>query len=102
MKIEFFSNGTGEFHWGWIVLWGIIWLAVLWRILTRDDFDTLSRILWVIVVIFVPFFGVLLYLHAAPASVRKPIEEKSKTGRSDVAGTPWAKDSGFTQEKTEY
>ena len=89
----------------------IVWLCVLYNILTRVDFDTAQRILWVIVVIFVPFFGVIFYWMIAPGKVVTPnqsskvyfdetiassdIGGRNVTG-SDVAGTPWADDPGHT------
>lgn len=45
-----------------------IWFSVLYRVLTRKDFDTSSRILWVIVIIFVPLLGLVLYWIASPAN----------------------------------
>jgi hypothetical protein len=100
MKVELFSNGSDGFPWGLFVLWGIIWLGVLYRILTRDDFDTPSKILWTIVVIFVPAFGLPLYWIAAPASERpRPQKADASISGSDVSGTPWADNPGFTNDK---
>ena len=101
MKIELFSNGSDDFPWGLFVLWGIIWLGVLYRILTRDDFDTLSKILWTMVVIFVPIFGVPLYWFAAPTSEspRRQRKADATVFGSDVSGTPWADNPGFTSDK---
>lgn len=82
------------------VVWIVVWLWFLFRILTREDFDVLTRILWVIVVVFVPIFGVGLYLEGAP----DPAGRKSGAKRgpvnlaSDVSGTPWETDSGHTKE----
>jgi hypothetical protein len=104
MKIELFSNNTDSFPWGFFVLWSLIWLAFLYRILTRSDFDTPSRILWTMVVIFVPFFGVALYWAAAPPSP-SPVKARAQRkadgtiSESDVAGTPWADNPGFTNDK---
>lgn len=82
------------------VLWIVVWLGFLCRILTRADFDVMTRILWVIVVVFVPIFGVGLYLVAAPDSVGERRGEKRGPVNlaSDVSGTPWETDSGHTKE----
>lgn len=69
MKIEFFNDA---FPWGLFILWTLVWWGVLARILTRIDLDTQQKLLWVIVVIFVPFFGMVLYCFAAPATIKTP------------------------------
>jgi len=102
MKIELSNAGASDFPWGLVVIAGIVWLGVLYRILTRNDFDTLAKILWVIVVIFVPIFGVILYWAAAPtsASIRAAAEKGAPTGAGgDVAGTPWERNPGFTNDE---
>ena len=45
-----------------------LWVSILYRILTRPDFDTNTRLLWAVVVIFVPLIGMVLYWVAAPAA----------------------------------
>ena len=74
-----------------IVVWSIIWLIAIYLILTRKDFDPVTKLLWVVVVIFVPFFGVVFYWVAAPSS-SAPVSGM-RLG-SDVAGTPWEKNPG--------
>ena len=96
MKIEFLNPGFDSFPWLPIVLYGLVWLSVLYRILTRPDFDTLTTILWVVVVIFVPIFGVLLYWAASPTP-SIPFSRRIIPG-SDVPGTPWADDPNYTSE----
>ncbi|MES2570066.1 MAG: PLD nuclease N-terminal domain-containing protein [Verrucomicrobiota bacterium] len=100
MKIEMFNNQPDGLPWGWLILWGMIWLGVLWRILTRSDFDTPLKTLWVIVVIFVPLFGVFLYWFAAssPASDTAYSGEHRIIPGSDVSGTPWADNPNFTDK----
>ena len=100
MKIEFvFSE---NFPWGLLFFWLLIWLAVLGRVLTRTDFDTPTKLLWVFVVVMVPFFGVFLYTFLAPAAPVSAAAAASKSGphlpRSDVAGTPWANNPHFTND----
>ena len=104
MRIELFNSSADSFPWDGVIAWTIVWLLVLGRILTRRDFDTLQKLLWVVVVIFVPFFGVFLYWIAAPA----PVSTVSTADRarksdgivpgSDVAGTPWADNPSFTND----
>jgi hypothetical protein len=81
------------------VVWIVVWLWFLFRILTREDFDVMTRILWVIVVVFVPVFGVGLYLVAAPdlAGRRSGAKRGPVNLASDVSGTPWETDSGHTK-----
>ena len=81
------------------VVWIVVWRWFLFRILTREDFDVMTRILWVIVVVFVPVFGVGLYLVAAPdpAGRRSGAKRGPVNLASDVSGTPWETDSGHTK-----
>ena len=69
MKIEFLNS---SFLWGFFILWTLVVWGVLARILTRNDLDTQQKLLWVVVVVLVPFFGVVLYAFASPASIKKP------------------------------
>ena len=79
-----------------LVGWRIVWLGVLYHVLTRADFDTLQKILCVLVVIFVPFFGVPLYWFAAPSV---PVDfSGSVVPGSGVSGTPWSQDPNHTRK----
>lgn len=98
MKIEILNSNSDGFPWSFVVLWMIVWLCVLFRILTRKDFDTPAKILWVMVVIFVPFFGLPLYWLAAPSPVRAASKDRPIDLQSDVAGTPWAANPGFRRD----
>lgn len=49
-----------------LVIWMIVWVAVLGSVLARKDFDPVTKLTWVLVVILVPFFGVALYWLIAP------------------------------------
>jgi hypothetical protein len=95
MNLTLFNANADNFPWGWVFLGGLIWLAVLARILSRQDYDTLTKILWVIVVIFVPIFGVLLYAFLGPDGPSKPYRI---IPGSDVSGTPWADDPNHTRD----
>ena len=100
MKIELFND---SFPWGLFTLWTLVVWGVLARILTRNDLDVHQKLLWVVVVIFVPFFGVVLYCFASPAAPRKPLPPLRNLGPiipgSDVSGTPWAGDSSYTHRR---
>jgi ribosomal protein L40E len=61
----------------WIGLWTLVWMIVLATVLTRKDFDPVTRLTWALVVILVPFFGVVLYWVVAPRQPR----ETAKTAR---------------------
>jgi len=97
MKIELFANNTDNFPWGAVILWTIIWVAVLARILGRKDLDVHHKLLWTVVVIFVPFFGIGLYWFLAPDSA--PSGKKiTVIAQSDVSGTPWANNPNYRTE----
>ena len=49
-----------------VVIYGICWLFALGAALTRADFDPITRLTWVVVIIFVPVFGMILYLVLTP------------------------------------
>lgn len=98
MKIEILNSNFDSFPWSLVALWMIVWLCVLFRILTRKDFDTSAKILWVMVVIFVPFFGLPLYWLAAPLPARATSKDRPIDLQSDVAGTPWAGNPGFRRD----
>ncbi len=48
------------------MLWTLVWLIVLAGVLTRKDMEPIQQLMWVLVIILVPFFGVLLYWTMAP------------------------------------
>jgi Phospholipase_D-nuclease N-terminal len=106
MNIPLFNTNPNDLPWTFIILSGIAWLAILFRILSRPDFKTNEKLLWVIIVIFVPFFGMFLYAFAAPDAVasrtRKRHPQTKPPGAiipgSDVSGTPWAKNPNYTNE----
>jgi predicted membrane channel-forming protein YqfA (hemolysin III family) len=98
MKLQFLEQASGPLPLWLFVLWGLVWIVVLYCILTREDFDPVTKLLWTVVVIFVPFFGVVLYWIAAPAS-KFPVSGRSINLESDVSGTPWEGEPNFTRPK---
>ncbi len=73
----------------------VLWLATLWRILHRADFDSITRLTWVIVVIFVPFFGMVMYW----CSVAPPRRAPRSSDGSDLSGTPWENNPDYKLPK---
>jgi hypothetical protein len=69
-----------------LLIWGTIWLVNLALVLRRSDYDAITKLTWVIVLIFVPFFGVLLYWFVAPERPRR-----NAAPLSDLSSTPWEK-----------
>jgi hypothetical protein len=59
----------------WFFLWTLFWLVVLANALARKDFDPITRLTWALVIILVPFFGVLLYFVLAPKQPREPVKD---------------------------
>jgi len=73
-----------------LIIYGLVWLLVLATTLYRADLDPVTKLTWVVVVIFVPVFGVLLYWFVGPNPVRQKIDPSNH-----LSGTPWEKDPGF-------
>jgi heme/copper-type cytochrome/quinol oxidase subunit 2 len=73
---------------------GLVWLIVLAAILLRTDFDPITKLTWVIVVIFVPVFGLLFYWFLAPS---RPEKEKIDLS-NQLSGTPWENNPGHTNK----
>jgi len=69
----------------------VVWLGSLAIVLGRPDFDSITRLTWVIVLIFVPCFGIVLYWAIAPPVPRRIIDTSN-----DRAGTPWENNPGHT------
>ena len=78
-------------------LYALIKLAFLYRILTRPDFDTQQRILWVLVIQFAPVGGMALYLIVTPSMPAPAVSGRRPVPGSDVAGTPWMGNPGHTR-----
>ena len=71
------------------IVWTVIFLLSLAHALGRNDIDPVTRLTWVVVLIFVPFFGIVLYLLSARVN-----QQPHGTSGSEVFGTPWADDPG--------
>ncbi len=80
-----------------LMAWVVVWVCVLGRVLTREDFDPITRLTWVVVVTFVPFFGVVLYLSLAPSS--RGWDGKKIHPANQLSGTPWENKPGHRQPR---
>lgn len=49
-----------------LVAWLVAWLVSFWSALSRPDFKPVTRLTWVLVLIFVPCVGLLFYWLLAP------------------------------------
>ena len=78
-----------------MAIYGLLWLLTLGLALTRIDLDPVTRLMWVIVLIFVPLCGVALYFILSP---RRHLDRRPRQPRgpldSDVSGTPWEQEPG--------
>jgi len=75
-----------------LLAWAGTWLSAIVTILIRKDFDPITRLTWVIVVIFVPIFGILFYAWLAPVLLSK----RKATSLHSLSGTPWEHNPGHT------
>ncbi len=90
------GGSSGDWLEPFLLIYGVIWLLVLAMLLGRQDYDPTTKLIWVVVLIFVPFFGMFLYWAIAP-SARTQTLDRSK----EVSGTPWENDSGHTGKAKE-
>jgi len=90
-------GSSGDWLPGFMLFYGLVWLVTLAMLLQRGDFDPITKLTWVIVVIFVPFFGIILFWFIAPSSHWSPKEKIDPSNQ--LSGTPWEKDPGYTKEE---
>jgi hypothetical protein len=83
--------------WLLIVLYGIAYWMALMSILKNEHVDTLEKILWVLVISIAPIIGLVAFWYLDPL----PNTQRSSKSDSlsDLAGTPWEKDSGHEFDK---
>jgi hypothetical protein len=98
MNVPLPGNQIDPSVFGFLVVFGIVyfifWLFALSSLLARTDLDPVEKLTWVIVMIFVAFFGLIFYLAIAPA---RNLRSNRKIHRSNqLAGTPWENDPGHT------
>lgn len=78
------------------VIYYLIWLLVLGAALLRHDLEPVTRLMWVIVIIFVPVFGILMYAFLAPERRLEQKRDRTINVASPASGTPWEDDPGHT------
>jgi hypothetical protein len=67
-----------------VSVWVIVWLLVLATALSRKDFDPITRLTWVLVIILVPIFGVVLFWVVAPTAPPEEAPDYTRTPSSCV------------------
>ncbi len=81
----------------WIVLFVIpviaLWVYGLFDLIRRRDLSTGKRVLWALLIIFLPILGVILYFYIAPSSslpaetpgiTSNAVSAASKTNLADI------------------
>ena len=70
-----------------VVVGGLFWLFVLASALARNDFDPVTKFMWVFVIVAASVFGAVLYLLIAPsaASVRRASGDDTSEATTCVA-----------------
>jgi hypothetical protein len=79
-------------------LYVFLWLFVLGAALLRSDLDPVTRLTWVLVILFVPLFGIVLYGLLAPERTTHPPGKIDPS--NPLSGTPWETDPGHTNSRT--
>jgi hypothetical protein len=99
IQIQFPSvDGRGDWLMPVLIVFSFIWLMTLGRVLSRREIDPITRLTWVVVVIFVPVFGMLLYWFIGPEFEAKK-NPGALDGSAPPAGTPWERNPGYTLPK---
>jgi uncharacterized membrane protein YcjF (UPF0283 family) len=79
-----------EVFWTILVFFGfVIWLwllfTVIWDIFRRQDASGAVKVLWIIVVILLPFLGVFIYLIAEHKGLAERSAKQQKEGEEQTA-----------------
>ncbi len=86
MNVSYSSTSASDGFLFLVGLWLLVWLVVLATALSRKDFDPITRLTWVLVIILVPVFGVLLYWVVGPS--RPPVSsDQIQNERTDKPST---------------
>jgi hypothetical protein len=56
-----------------LALPGILWLWAIIDVLKSDFKDSINKLIWIIVIAFIPFLGAILYLLIGRSQKLKPI-----------------------------
>jgi hypothetical protein len=81
------------------IIWTIIWLMELADALSRKDFDPVTKLTWILVIILVPVFGVVFYWFIAPAP-KIPLESSSPRKSESLSEKDY-KDEKYRNQPTE-
>lgn len=65
-----------------VVIGGLVWLFVLASALSRDDFDPVTKFMWVFVIVAASIVGAVLYLLIAPSVARVRRASGDDTGEA--------------------
>jgi hypothetical protein len=84
-----------------IILFGtILWLSTLGHLLQRRDLDPVTKLTWVVVVIFVPLFGMVFYWFVSKSKAEfSPQKRRELDSSPALSGTPWENNPGYTLPK---
>jgi hypothetical protein len=79
-----------EVFWTILVFFGfVIWLwllfTVIWDVFRRQDISGWVKVLWIIVVILLPFLGVFIYLIAEHKGLAERSAKQQKEGEEQTA-----------------
>lgn len=84
------------------VVYYVIWLLALAAALGRVDLEPVVRLMWVIVIIFVPVAGILLYgFMARERRFERKRDPSPIKVASPTSGTPWENNPGHVQDRGE-
>jgi uncharacterized membrane protein YgcG len=84
-----FNGESLEWTIPYLVVYLLVWLFTLGAALVRWDMDVVTKLMWVIVILFVPLFGMVLYVALAP-------RPRKIDPSNSLSGTPWENDPGYT------
>lgn len=77
----------------------LIWGFAIVDIFRRDDIEGWVKALWIVLVIFAPFLGTLIYLIFRPTGATREEREHDLKLLSDLHGRGKLTDEEFTEEK---
>ncbi|SDT93888.1 Phospholipase_D-nuclease N-terminal [Verrucomicrobium sp. GAS474] len=98
LNLSFSSLSSLNDLWPVMLFWAILFVGTLVELLRRRGFDPVTRLTWVVIVVFVPVVGLFLY-WLVPKDFSEPLEKaapKKASPSNSLAGTPWENDPGHT------
>ncbi len=78
-----------EVFWTMLIFFGfIVWLWILFAVLTdlfrRRDISAWAKVAWIVVVVVLPYFGVLIYLIAEHSGMTERTLEQQQAAQAQV------------------